>query len=246
MRHLARWSLVHRRLVLVGWVGLAIVAFFVGSTTGSNFATAASCQAPRAPLRRAFSSAPLPASQATQNASSSRRNNTDHPTSDSSRRRHDACERRPATRGKRRHLSVHRRRRQAAEPRRSRRVRNGELQQGRQQHQHRGRNDVRQDCASGERPRYPGRCPRRRRRIDESLILERDLVSALSGRCSFCSSSSDPSCQRCCLCCRPGSRCSPLSRSSTRCRTLSRWRASRPSSASSSALVSESTTRCSS
>jgi RND superfamily putative drug exporter len=39
MRHLAHWSVVHHRLVLAAWVGVAVIAFFVGSTTGSNFAT---------------------------------------------------------------------------------------------------------------------------------------------------------------------------------------------------------------
>ena len=38
MRRLAHWSFLHRRLVLVGWVGLLAVTFFVGSTTGSNYA----------------------------------------------------------------------------------------------------------------------------------------------------------------------------------------------------------------
>jgi putative drug exporter of the RND superfamily len=39
MRHLARWSFVHRRLVLAGWVGVLVITFFVGSTVGSNYAT---------------------------------------------------------------------------------------------------------------------------------------------------------------------------------------------------------------
>jgi RND superfamily putative drug exporter len=39
MRRIAHWSFVHRRLVLAGWVGVVVIAFFVGSTTGSNFAT---------------------------------------------------------------------------------------------------------------------------------------------------------------------------------------------------------------
>jgi len=38
MRPLAHWSFLHRRLVLVGWVGLVALTFFVGSTTGSNYA----------------------------------------------------------------------------------------------------------------------------------------------------------------------------------------------------------------
>ena len=38
MRRLAHWSFLHRRLVLVGWVGLLALTFFVGSTTGSNYA----------------------------------------------------------------------------------------------------------------------------------------------------------------------------------------------------------------
>jgi putative drug exporter of the RND superfamily len=38
MRRLAHWSFLHRRLVLVGWVGLVALTFFVGSTTGSNYA----------------------------------------------------------------------------------------------------------------------------------------------------------------------------------------------------------------
>src|SRR6266852_2677067 len=39
MRRLAHWSFVHRRLVLAGWVGVLVIAFFVGSTTGSNYAS---------------------------------------------------------------------------------------------------------------------------------------------------------------------------------------------------------------
>src|SRR2546426_10717689 len=39
MRHLARWSFVHRRLVLAGWVGVLVIAFFIGSTTGSNYSS---------------------------------------------------------------------------------------------------------------------------------------------------------------------------------------------------------------
>jgi RND superfamily putative drug exporter len=39
MRRIAHWSFIHRRLVLAGWVGVVVIAFFVGSTTGSNFAT---------------------------------------------------------------------------------------------------------------------------------------------------------------------------------------------------------------
>src|SRR2546422_1325736 len=39
MRRLAHWSFVHRRLVLAGWVGVLVLTFFVGSTTGSNYAT---------------------------------------------------------------------------------------------------------------------------------------------------------------------------------------------------------------
>jgi uncharacterized membrane protein YdfJ with MMPL/SSD domain len=39
MRRLAHWSFLHRRLVLAGWVGVLALTFFVGSTTGSNYAT---------------------------------------------------------------------------------------------------------------------------------------------------------------------------------------------------------------
>jgi RND superfamily putative drug exporter len=39
MRRLAHWSFLHRRLVLAGWVGVLVVAFFIGSTTGSNYAS---------------------------------------------------------------------------------------------------------------------------------------------------------------------------------------------------------------
>jgi RND superfamily putative drug exporter len=39
MRRLAHWSFLHRRLVLAGWVGVLVLTFFVGSTTGSNYAT---------------------------------------------------------------------------------------------------------------------------------------------------------------------------------------------------------------
>jgi len=39
MRRLAQWSFVRRRLVLVAWVGVLVVAVFVGSTTGSNYAS---------------------------------------------------------------------------------------------------------------------------------------------------------------------------------------------------------------
>src|SRR2546423_14678499 len=38
MRRLAHWSYLHRRLVLAGWVGVLVLTFFVGSTTGSNYA----------------------------------------------------------------------------------------------------------------------------------------------------------------------------------------------------------------
>src|SRR6476620_10851595 len=38
MRRLAHWSFLHRRLVLVGWVGVLVLTFFVGSTIGSNYA----------------------------------------------------------------------------------------------------------------------------------------------------------------------------------------------------------------
>ena len=40
MRRLAHWSFRHRRLVLAGWVGVLVLTFFVGSTVGSNYATA--------------------------------------------------------------------------------------------------------------------------------------------------------------------------------------------------------------
>src|SRR4029079_4853296 len=40
MRRLAQWSFRHRRLVLAGWVGVLVLTFFVGSTVGSNYATA--------------------------------------------------------------------------------------------------------------------------------------------------------------------------------------------------------------
>jgi putative drug exporter of the RND superfamily len=39
MRRLAHWSFVHRRLVLAGWVGVLVITFFVGSVTGSNYAS---------------------------------------------------------------------------------------------------------------------------------------------------------------------------------------------------------------
>jgi len=39
MRRLVHWSFLHRRLVLAGWVGVFVLAFFVGSTIGSNYAT---------------------------------------------------------------------------------------------------------------------------------------------------------------------------------------------------------------
>src|SRR2546429_3713007 len=38
MRRRAHWSYLHRRLVLAGWVGVVVLTFFVGSTTGSNYA----------------------------------------------------------------------------------------------------------------------------------------------------------------------------------------------------------------
>jgi len=40
VRRLAHWSFRHRRLVLAGWVGVLVLTFFVGSTVGSNYATA--------------------------------------------------------------------------------------------------------------------------------------------------------------------------------------------------------------
>jgi RND superfamily putative drug exporter len=39
MRRLVHWSFLHRRVVLAGWVGVFVLAFFVGSTIGSNYAT---------------------------------------------------------------------------------------------------------------------------------------------------------------------------------------------------------------
>jgi RND superfamily putative drug exporter len=39
MRRIAHWSFVHRRLVVAGWVAVLAVAFFIGSSIGSNYAS---------------------------------------------------------------------------------------------------------------------------------------------------------------------------------------------------------------
>ena len=39
MRRLAHWSFVHRRLVVAGWVAVLAVAYLIGSSTGSNYAS---------------------------------------------------------------------------------------------------------------------------------------------------------------------------------------------------------------
>jgi len=39
MRRLAHWSFVHRRIVLAGWLGVLVLTFFIGSITGSNYAS---------------------------------------------------------------------------------------------------------------------------------------------------------------------------------------------------------------
>jgi RND superfamily putative drug exporter len=39
MLRLARWCYSHRRVVLTGWIALLAIAVFVGSSTGSNYAS---------------------------------------------------------------------------------------------------------------------------------------------------------------------------------------------------------------
>ena len=241
MRRLAHWSYLHRRLVLAGWVGVVVLTFFVGSTTGSNYAngtklsgtesaTAQNLLQQAAPSVSGDTERIVFATKHAQITQPAVRTAVDATLAKVARLPGVTGVTSPYTAAGAKQLSQDGHVAFATTPTRS------APQKATNSSRRRAR---RTGAVSGWKSSVRSR-PR------PTLRPRAAPCSESPQRSSCCSSSSARCYRRCCHSHRPGSRCSPRFRSLVRCRTRSRWRTSPRNCASSSASAWESTIRCSS